>query len=151
MTAYDAWLGGTASALGPVSFVDSSGEASASSSAVHPIATTSGRRITAFASRYQAPEASETAGPRRIERALMRVPSSASSAGTTSSVMSAERIPTAAPAAPIEYRKRWGMRTSATSATATVRPENRTVRPAVSTVRRCASNVAPPSRSSSSR
>ncbi len=81
----------------------------------------------------------------------MRVPSSASSDGTTSTAMSADSRPTAAPATPIEYRKRCGMRMSAASATATVSPEKITVLPAVCTVARCASCVAPPARSSSSR
>ena len=74
----------------------------------------------------------------------MRVPSSASIDGTTRIAMSADSSPTAAPAAPIEYRKRCGMSISAASAAATVKPENSTVRPAVSTIWRCASSVAPP-------
>ena len=64
--------------------------------------------------------------------------------------MNADSSPTAAPATPIEYRKRCGITTSAAIATATVQPEKRAVRPAVHTVVRCASRVGP-SRSSSSR
>ena len=62
----------------------------------------------------------------------MRVPSSASMDGTTRTANSADSSPTAAPAAPTEYRKRCGMSMSAASAIATVRPEKTTVRPAVS-------------------
>ena len=74
-------MGGTASALGPVRVVQSSGAAAASSSAELARATATGRRITPRASRYQPSEPSETAGPRRIESASMRVPSSAQQRG----------------------------------------------------------------------
>ena len=134
-----------------MSFIPRTGEASASSSSVLASATKSGRRIAAFATRYQRLEASDTDGPRRIDSALMRGPSSASIEGTTRIAKTADSRPTAAPAAPTEYRKRWGMSTSAASASATVKPENSTVRPAVCTVMRCATSVAPPALSSSSR
>ena len=94
--------GGTASALGPVSVVHSSGAAAASSSAELARATATGRRITPRASRYQPSEVSETAGPRRIESASIRVPSSASSEGTTRIAISAESTATEAPATAIE-------------------------------------------------
>src|SRR5215207_243427 len=100
--AYEGWLGGTTSSLGPVKVAPRIGDDNASSSAVQPIATATGRRMTAFASRYQPLEWSESAGPRRIASALMRVPSSASAAGTTRTAITADRIPTTAPAAPIE-------------------------------------------------
>ena len=61
-----------------------------------------GRRITPRASRYQPSELSETAGPRRIERASMRVPSRVSSEGTTRTAITEERIATEAPATAIE-------------------------------------------------
>ncbi len=95
-------MGGTASALGPVSVVQSRGVAAASNSAELARATATGRRITPRASRYQPSEVSDTAGPRRIERASMRVPSSLSSEGTTRIAISEESTATDAPATAIE-------------------------------------------------
>ena len=71
------------------------------------------------------------------------MPSSASTAGTTSTAITADTRPTTAPATPTEYRNRCGNRTSEAMATATVNPENRAVRPAVITILWCASRVAP--------
>jgi hypothetical protein len=85
-----------------VRVVQSSGEAAASSRAVLARATATGRFITPRASRYQPSEVSETAGPRRIERASMRGPSRASSEGTTRIAISAESSATEVPATAIE-------------------------------------------------
>ena len=94
--------GGTNSALGPVSVVQSSGAAAASSSAVLARATATGRRMTPRARRYQPSDSSETEGPRRIESASIRLPSRASIEGTTRIAISAESTPTEAPATAIE-------------------------------------------------
>ena len=82
--------------------VQSSGEAARAAARCWPSATPTGRRITQRARRYQPSDSSETAGPLRIESALIRVPSSASSEGTTSSAITAESTATEAPATAIE-------------------------------------------------
>ena len=97
--------------------------------------------MTARASRIQPSDSSETDfAERRIESALMRGPNTDNNAGTTKSALTAERMPTAAPAAPTEYRKRCGISISVAIAPATVTPEKSAVRPAVSTVMRWASS-----------
>ncbi len=67
-----------------------------------PRATAAGWRITPRASRYQPPDSSETAGPRRRESALIRGPSRASSEGTTSRAPRAAKSEAIAPPAPTE-------------------------------------------------
>jgi hypothetical protein len=107
-------------------------------------ATRLGRRCTKRERRYQkpsrAPRASRSAARciRFGASAFTRVPSSASTAGSTISATPQAMSATIMPPSPIEWRKFCGNTSSEAIATATVRELNSTDRPAVSTVRRSA-------------
>ena len=147
--------GGSTEASTPVKRIERNGTASTTSSAVAPIATGTGRRISACASRYQPPRSPRAARSaarrqRRGESAFTRSPSRTKSAGRTVSEISPASGATSPPAMPIERRKPSGKIASVAIAAATVTELKATVRPAVAIVRRTASAPGP-SRASSSR
>ena len=104
-----------------------------------------GRRMTACASRYQPPcsdgraVASAARRQRRGDRALTRVPSTASAAGRTTSATTIPASETRIPPIPIDCRKPSGKTSSDAIAAAIVSALKSTVRPAVASVRAMAS------------
>ncbi len=101
-----------------VQFAPSDGSATPIMMAPVTTATTPGRRMTAWESRYQAPDSAGRSGPRR--RIASFAPHSANSPGAMTSAAIPATIATAAPAMPIDCRKPSGKTVSVIIASATV-------------------------------
>jgi hypothetical protein len=137
------WLVGRTVASMPLQCTLNVGEATRSSTAAVPMATSAGRRITPLASRYQPP--AWAGGLTRLIRRL----SSISSDGTMSRALATATTATIAPPRPIETRNRWGKTHRLASAAATVAALNKIVRPVVASVTRSARSASPSRRISS--
>ena len=127
----------------PVKWIDVNGIPARIRTVAASAANGTGRRMSACASRYQAPRSRGVAACRRTGSALMRGPSRKKSGGRTVSETSPASGPTSAPAIPIERRNPSGKTASVAIETPTVTELNATVRPAVATVARTASAPGP--------
>ena len=142
-------LVGSTLASTDVKLMPRAGSATITSTAAVTAATTPGRRMTALERRYQKPEVTgwSASSLRRLRNLgaplLMRVPSSARTAGSTSRAIAAAIRATITPARPIENRKRCGKTISPARAAATVTALKSTLRPAVCRVRASASRPGP--------
>ena len=148
-TRYALALVGSTLAFAGWNVIDANGTPSAINAAALSSAIRRGRAITALENRYQNPDSAGRASrsaarwSRFGARALTRGPSSASTAGNTTSASVAATRVTTAPASPIENRKFCGKMVNEASAAATVSELKRIVRPDVASVRRSASAPKP--------